>query len=231
MMQHYAIDALSEYRTEAIPDTKRPVVNPAWRELDRQLRSVKSKLIRRQACFAALTLRSEADEAKAAQWEQQKSALREEVEQLEEDVKSLKKQMDSTPHHLTWAEFPEASKFERLAPSRKRLTDTVKLVCYRSETALSDVLRESLRRSDDSRSLLRDLFSSSADVIPDCAKQELTIRVHTLSNPRSNRAVEHLLAHLNATETTYPGTEYRLRFTLSEPKNDVTETSARDQES
>ncbi len=44
MMEPFAMDALNEYRTEAIPGTNRPVVNPAWRELDRQQRSVKSKL-------------------------------------------------------------------------------------------------------------------------------------------------------------------------------------------
>jgi transposase len=231
MMEHYAVDALSEYRTEEIPDTRRPVVNPAWRALDRQLRSVKGKLMRQQACFAALTLKGEADQGKAAEWEQQKSQLRESVEQLEHQVSSLKTQFSSTPHHLSWDEFPEESKFERLAPSRKRLTDTVKLVCYRSETAMSSLLRSSLRREDDSRSLLRDLFRTSADVVPDCASQELRIRLHTLSNPRFNRAIEHLLSHLNATETRYPGTQLRLHYTLGEPANGVTVNSARDQES
>ena len=43
MMEHFAIDLLNEYRTEEIPDTKRPVVNPRWRDLDRQ-DSIKSKL-------------------------------------------------------------------------------------------------------------------------------------------------------------------------------------------
>jgi hypothetical protein len=76
MMEHFAIDALSEYRTEEIPETNRPVVNPAWRELDRPSRSIKGKLTQRQARFAALTLQSEADEAKAAEWEKQKSDLR-----------------------------------------------------------------------------------------------------------------------------------------------------------
>ena len=52
-MEHFAIDLLNEYRTEEIPETKRPVVNPRWRELDRQKRSVKSKLTHRQARFAA----------------------------------------------------------------------------------------------------------------------------------------------------------------------------------
>ena len=44
MMEHFAIDVLNEYRTEEIPGTTRPVVNPQRRELDRQKRAVKSKL-------------------------------------------------------------------------------------------------------------------------------------------------------------------------------------------
>ncbi len=222
MMEHYAIDALSEYRTEEIPETHRPVVNPAWRELDRQSRSAKGKLTHRQARFAALTLKSEADEAKASEWEKQKSDLREQIEQLEHEVNSLKEQMNSIPKHLEWDQFPEDAKFERLAPSRKRLTDTVKLVAYRAETAMSNLLRESLRREDDSRSLLRDLFRSDADIIPNCDSKVLEIRIHTLANPRSNRAIQHLLDHLNAAECTYPGTEFRLRYTLGDPENGVT---------
>jgi len=222
MMEHFAIDALSEYRTEEIPETNRPVVNPAWRDLNRQSRSVKGKLTQRQARFAALTLRPEADETKTAEWEKKKSKLREEIEQLEHQVKSLKERMNSTPEHLEWDQFPEDAKFERLAPSRKRLTDTVKLVAYRAETAMSGLLRESLRREDDSRSLLRDLFRSDADIIPHCDTKVLEVRIHTLANPRSNRAIQQLLGHLNATEATFPGTEFRLTYTITEPANDVT---------
>jgi transposase len=226
MMEHFAIDALSEYRTEVIPEPKRPVVNPAWRELDRQSRSAKGKLTQRRARFAALTLKSEADEAKAAKWAEQKADLREEIEQLEHEVDSLKEKMTDTPKHLKWNEFPEEAKFERLAPSRKRLTDTVKLVAYRAETAMSGLLREELRREDDSRSLLRDLFRSDADIIPDRDRQVLEVRLHTLANPRFNRAMHHLLDHLNATESTYPGTEFRLRYSLGDPQNGVTQNSA-----
>jgi transposase-like protein len=111
MMEHFALDALSEYRTEEIPETKRPVVNPAWRELDRQSRSVKGKLTQRRARFAALTLKSEAEDAKVAEWEKQKSDLREQIEQLEHEVDSLKEQMASTPKHLEWDAFPEEAKF------------------------------------------------------------------------------------------------------------------------
>ena len=222
MMQYFAIDALSEYRTEEIPETNRPVVNPAWRELNRQAQSAKGKLTQRQARFAALTLKSEVDDAKAAEWEKQKAELREEIEQFEHEVNSLREQMNSTPKHLEWDQFPEDAKFERLAPSRKRLTDTVKLVAYRAETAMSGLLRESLRREDDSRSLLRDLFRSDADIIPHYDTKVLEVRIHTLANPRSNRAIQHLLDHLAAAEYTFPGTEFRLSYTLGEPEKGVT---------
>jgi hypothetical protein len=222
MIQHFAMDALSEYRTEEIPDTKRPVVNPAWRELDRQSRSAKGKLTQRQARFAALTLHPEADETKAVKWEKRKADLREEIEQIEHQVNSLKEQMKSTPKHLDWDQFPEDAKFERLAPSRKRLTDTVKLVAYRAETAMSGLLRESLRREDDSRSLLRDLFRSDADITPHSDTKTLEVRIHTLANPRSNRTVQHLIEYLNNTESNFPGTEFRLTYTFADSENGVT---------
>ena len=223
MMEHFAIDALSEYRTEEIPETNRPVVNPAWRELDRQARSVKGKLTHRQARFAALTLQAEPDdEEKATQWQQQKSDMREEIEQFEHQMTTLKEQMKATPKHLEWDQFPEDAKFQRLAPSRKRLTDTVKLVAYRAETVMSGLLREFLRRQDDSRSLLRDLYRSDADIIPHTEERRLEIRIHTLANPRSNRAIQRLLDHLNATESNFPGTEFRLQYVLADNEKGVT---------
>ena len=80
MIQHYAIDLLSDYQTEEIPGTNRPVVNPPWRELERQSRSLKGRLTHRQARFAALTLHPQDDQRKLAQWQRRKAVLREEIE-------------------------------------------------------------------------------------------------------------------------------------------------------
>ena len=67
--------------------------------------------------------------------------------------------MADPPHRL--------QKFERLTPSRKQLVDTVKMVAYRAETAMASIVHEKLARKDDARSLLRDLFRSEADLVPD----------------------------------------------------------------
>jgi hypothetical protein len=213
-MQHFGIDLLSEYGTEEITGTKRPVVNPARRELDRLRRSVQGKLTRRRAEYAALDLHPEADEKKVSQWERRKAAALEEIQQLEHELDTVKTQQQETPTHLEWEELPEESKFERLSPSRKRLLDTVKMVAYRAETAMAAIVREELSRQDDARSVLRDLFRSSADLIPSPETNELEIHVHALANPRTNRAIEHLLEELNAASLTYPGTKLRLAYRL-----------------
>ena len=123
MIQHYAIDLLSDYQTEEIPGTNRPVVNPPWRELERQSRSLKGRLTHRQARFAALTLHPQDDQRKLAQWQRRKAVLREEIEHLEQELQELRGKIKQTPKHIEWQEMPEEQKFQRLAPSRKQLMD------------------------------------------------------------------------------------------------------------
>lgn len=78
---------------------------------------------------------------------------------------------------------------------------------------MMSIVREELAREDDARSLLRDLFHSEADLLPDATAGTLQIRVHGMANPRSNQAIDHLLNHLNEASTNYPGTNLRLVYT------------------
>ena len=215
MMEHFAIDLLNEYRTEEIPETKRPVVNPKWRELDRRRRSVKSKLTHQRARFAELTLHPETDEKAQAKWAKRKAELVEAIEQFEREMADINDQLKTTPSHLKWHELPETERFERLAPSRKQLVDTLKMIAYRAETAMASIVREELARTDDARSLLRDLFRSEADLLPDLDQRLLRVNIHPMSNPRSNRAIAHLLDHLNAAEFTYPATNLRIVYSIA----------------
>ena len=61
---------------------------------------------------------------------------------------------------------------------------------------------------------MRDLFRSEADLSPDLKAGVLTIGVHSMANPRFNRAIANLLGELNAAELTYPGTTLKLVYTL-----------------
>ena len=137
------------------------------------------------------------------------------IEQFEKELTDVNDQLKKTSSHLKWDELPETEKFERLAPSRKQLVDTVKMIAYRAETAMASIVREALARTDDGRSLLRNLFRSEADLFPDLEHRLLRVQVHPMSNPRSNKAITHLLECLNAVEFTYPGTNLKLVYLIA----------------
>ena len=99
----------------------------------------------------------------------------------------------------------------RLAPETKHLTDTIKMVAYRAETALVRSLApHDAKTEDDGRALIREMLLSSADIVPD--GQRLLVRVHALANPRSNEALTHLCDTLNALAVRYPGTDLTLVY-------------------
>ena len=216
-MKHYGIDLLSEYGTDGFPAPKREVVNPARRELDTRRRSLQGRLMRKRAEYAAQIMHPEADKEKISQWEKRMAELVEAIEHLEHELSEVKQLQSETPSHLSWEELPADSQFEQLAPSRKRLLDTVKMIAYRAETAMVGIVRETLRRADDGRSLIQDLFRQDADLLLDEANERLEVRVHPLSNPRWNRAITDLLEHLNAAEMTCPGTKLKLAYSLIAP--------------
>jgi hypothetical protein len=214
MMKHYAIDLRCEYATEKFPGPQ-PVVNPRWRELDRQHRSLKAKLNHRSALYGGLELDHEDKEHHVARWTRQKAELVEQIERLEHEIHEVKTTLNQTPKRIDWTELPAEDKFERLAPSRKSLLDTVKLIAYRSETSMVNIVREELARTDEARALIRDLCQSEADLLPDIEGGVLHVQVHHMANARSNRAIEHLLKQLNESELNYPGTNLRLVYSLN----------------
>ena len=58
---------------------------------------------------------------------------------------------------------------------------------------MAGIIREALSRVDDARSSLRDLFTRTADILPDEHSETLTIRIHAPANPRHDRAIAFLL--------------------------------------
>ena len=93
------------------------------------------------------------------------------------------------------------------------------MIAYRAETAMAQILRQNMTRYDDARSLLRAIYSTEVDIVPDPQANTLTIRLHPLANTSSDLAVRHLCAELNTTESLFPGTELRLIYDLVSSKN------------
>jgi len=103
------------------------------------------------------------------------------------------------------------------------LVDTIKLIAYRAETALVQVVREKLRRWDDARALVRQVFASAVDLRPDHTNKTLKVRLHRLTSAAHDQTLQHLCEELTATETVYPGTDLRLLYEVvgQEPPSSV----------
>ncbi|MDD2463527.1 MAG: hypothetical protein PHI97_05980, partial [Desulfobulbus sp.] len=74
-----------------------------------------------------------------------------------------------------------------LSMKGKYFIDTIKLIAYRAETAMVNRVRQAMRRQDDARSLLlRSLYATEADILPDHSVNKLTVRLHQPAKELSN---------------------------------------------
>jgi hypothetical protein len=216
--EHYGLDRLADYQTKAISDPIQ-VVNPAYRKLDGQVRSCTGKLTRVLAQFGALNIEQGIEPEQVEPVVRKKAALQEEIEQLQAEVKTLKDTRKATAHHIDVQDLPEEERFRQLSTHSKHFIDTIKIIAYRAETSMANVLRETMSHPDEARALLRALYTTEVDMFPDYEQKTLTVRLHHLAQRTSDEAICKMCDELNATETLFPRTDLRLIFELGTTQN------------
>ena len=212
--QHFELDGLVEYGTAAIPGTT-TVINPEWRTLEKTVKSATATLVRKTAKFGEMQLPDESPPKTTEKALLSRAKILEEINADQAALDEIKARRKATPKHILFCQLPEEQKFDRLAPVRKQFCDTIKMIAYRAETALVQQLRPHLKRDDDARALLRQLFLSCADLIPDEAAKSLTVRIHRMTNPAHDKAVASLLETLNAADFTHPETGHAIRYIMT----------------
>lgn len=206
MMQHFDIDGLIEYGTEPIPGTL-VTINPAWRILDKEVKKTVQIERKLQAELAKLTM--------GENYEIQKKAESvEAVQTVQAELKRLRAERKATLRKVTIDSLPEAQRPTQLLPMNKMLTDTVKMIAYRAETAIVAILRRYLNKEDEARALARELFVSSGDIEPDTTANTLTIRIHRMASPVHDRAITGLLEELTKQEFCHPETGAKMIYSL-----------------
>jgi len=211
--EHYNLDRLVDYGTEAISDPLQ-VVNPEHRHLDGQVRSCTGRLNRRLAQFGAMNLEETIEPEQVEPFVQRKADLQEEIESLQTEIQTLKEARKATARHISVDELPAEQRFRQLSTQSKHLIDAIKMIAYRAETAMANSLRETIAHPDEARSLLRALYQTEADLLPDPEAGTLTVRLHHMANRCSDEAIRKLCDELNATETQFPRTNLRLVLKL-----------------
>lgn len=206
MMNHYDIDGLIQYGAESLPGTF-SVINPQWRKLDKQVKKTLHAMRQLQARLGQETLENGADIQKKAECVQ-------DIQSAQIELQRLRFERKKTAKKVTLGSLPEEQRPTQLLPLNKKLADTVKMIAYRAETALVGILRRNLKKEDEARALVRELFVSSADIEPDDRAGTLTIRIHRMASPVHDKAIAALLEELTELKFCHPETGAKMIYTL-----------------
>lgn len=104
-MEHYSLERLAGYCTQEITEPIE-VVNPAYRALDGQVRSLNGKLSRSLALFGALNIEQTIEPIHVQAFTLRKAAMKEEIDALQSKIAELKATRQLTAHHLKVKDLP-----------------------------------------------------------------------------------------------------------------------------
>ncbi len=202
MRHEFNLDALPTHDLETLhPDTQ--VVNPARRELEKQIKRLRSRLG---------SLRNKtADQAKNGH---NSAVLLAQIETLELQMQEHKAQRTDLPMHILAADLDNADKLDMI-PSRQRLLlDIIRMIAYRAETRMIPAVAQMQGKKTNARKLLSAVMTADADIVPDSENAVLRVRLLGLGSDCCDRALEALLAELNETHTIFPGTNLRMVYEI-----------------
>ena len=213
LIMDYDFDKMIEFGTVAI-DQNKEVVNPLHRRAAYQLKKEKEKIQRLKAQQYALAEQSiDINLEDLPSLTNRQMKLMEKIEAHQINQQQLEEQRNSTTPRIKLKDMADQQRYNKLKPESKMLMNIIKMICYRAETVVANLLTEFfIRHKEEKRMLIKQIIQTSADLLPDLENNTLTIVLHSLSAPRFNQAAEKLAALLTETQTIFPGTDLRIIF-------------------
>ncbi|MFQ5974226.1 MAG: putative transposase, partial [Alphaproteobacteria bacterium] len=213
MRQQFALDALVTYAVEPA-DPERTIPNPERKAVAKALTTSRTALKElEQAYGQQARTNPEAQRPTMRGFKIAQAGLSQRITALEATCRTLQARLAALPKRVPVKAVLDEAEIIKLAPEAKHLTDTIKMVAYRAETALVRCLPPHyVRTEDDGRTLIREMLLTNADILPQPEDHRLLVRLHSLANPRSNEALAKLCEMLNALEVRYPGTDLTLVY-------------------
>jgi hypothetical protein len=228
MRQEYALDKIIQYSVDEL-DKDLMVVNVEYNNLSYRIKKEREKLKRRKADLYALeqnnTLQQD-DEQANGKWMKIKLTVIEGVQQIEHQIADLINQRSKIKYKIPLSQMPEATRYNQLNRESKMLQNIVKMICYRAETALANLISPHFNRANQEvRALIKSIIFTRSNIEVDNKNQKLRITLFPLSNQRSNEAVDKICEKVNDTNTLYPGTNLTLFFKIATVKFELSQES------
>jgi hypothetical protein len=101
----------------------------------------------------------------------------------------------------------------KLKTESKYLQNIIKIICYRAEAAIANLLSCYYRKSSDEiRALVKSIIFAKADLYPNYQTNTLIVRLNSLATPRDNLAVQEICQTINDYEAIFQGTKLKLVY-------------------
>jgi hypothetical protein len=214
MVESFGIDSITSYFKNLIPDTS-SVVNPQYRELDRQHKKITSQISNKKIKYAGISLQNKKMSKKEIErYTKKKSDMQLEIEDLEKQRTTIIEKKNAIEKKILFKDLDENQKFNTSVNERKFFLDTIKIIAYRAETALCNIIKKQMSTPQQARSLIRKLYTSDADIEIDHTNSVLIVKIHRTNHWADDTILEYLCTQLNETETLFPATNLTCLFKL-----------------
>jgi hypothetical protein len=213
MRHEYNLDHLLTYDVEAA-DGERLVPCPTYKEKSKAISRMKADLEKLEKDYGQRAFENkEVQRPTMRGFNIANAGYKGKIRSLQEQIETARLELKQIPKKVPLKSVLKKHEIVRLEKERKYISDAVKMTCYRSETSLLNLLSPHFARSiDEGRAFLKSLFQLPADILPDEQEKTLTIRFHSMANPRSNKALKDLCDIMNAEAFCFPQTSLKMVF-------------------
>jgi hypothetical protein len=213
MREEYALDHLVTNDIEPA-DVERLVPNPVKKEKRKLIKKLKRELEELKKEYGDKAFQN--DEMRRPTMRGFNIAnpgYKKKILNLEKEIGQSETDLKQIPDRIAIKQLLAEHEIVRLETERKMFTDGIKMICYRAETCLLNLIGPFFsRNNDEGRAFLKSVFQHPADIIPSEEQGVVTVKFHTMPTPRANHVLKQLCKVMNEECYVYPGTRMTLVF-------------------
>ncbi len=226
MTEHFDLDRLTDYSVQEINGTYK-FVSQEYKDVEKRIKACRNKISGYQKKVGKLieasskaNLPKKEDSPQIEIDEKHSPKVKEhmqEIEKKKEELQLLIEERSSKPKHIEYKDMPENLQHKQLNSPGKKLTDMIKMIAYRAETAMALAIKDwmpATKVKSESRTILRGFFKSDADFKVDKENHRLTVKVHSQATPAINQILANLCQLLNETPYQYPNSKYTIEYQI-----------------
>ncbi len=213
MREEFNLDHLVSRDVEQ-GNQERMVPNPFKKEQKKNLEKLKKSLKKEKEEYGEKAVNNDEGRRNTMRgFNIANSGCKKKIVALEKEINQIADLIKQIPDKVMIKEILDEQEIIKLETEKKRLTDTIKMTCYQTETLLVNAIGGSYARDfDEGRAFIKSVLQHTADIVPDKINKTLTVNFHTMSSNRKNVALKKLCEVVNVEKSCYPGTDLKMIF-------------------